>query len=223
MIRLVDVSKTFYSDGVARTVADRINLVIPDAVSVALIGRNGAGKSSLLKIISGAMRPNSGRVEHSGSISWPVGFSGSFHGDLSGLQNVRFVARIYGVDTDQLVDFVHEVSELGDQFFLPFRTYSQGMRARLGFATSMGIDFDTYLIDEVTSVGDESFRQKSEAMLRDRLSSRGAVVVSHNGPLLKRMCEAAVVIENGEAIWFDDVDAALAQHRAHMHLDPAGA
>ena len=166
------------------------------------------------------MKPTSGRLESTGSISWPVGFAGSFHGDLSGLQNTRFVARIYGVDTDQLVDFVHEVSELGDQFYLPFRTYSQGMKARLGFATSMGIDFDTYLIDEITSVGDESFRAKSEAMLGERLKTRGAIVVSHSAGLLKRMCQAAVVIENGEAQWFDDVDAALARHRANMDMPP---
>lgn len=221
MIRLVDVSKTFRSDGIATKVADRISLTLPPGVPVALIGRNGAGKSSLLKLIAGTLRPDSGRVEAFGSVSWPVGFAGSFHGDLSGLQNTRFVARIYGVDTDQLVDFVHQISELGDHFYLPFRTYSQGMRARLGFATSMGIDFDTYLIDEITSVGDESFREKSEEMLRARLETRGAVVVSHSAPLLKRMCKAAVVIEDGRATWFDNVEAALRQHRQNMQLQAA--
>ena len=174
MIRLIDVTKTYHADGIARTVADRVNLTFPSRKSVALIGRNGAGKSSLLRMISGAMKPTSGRIESDGTISWPVGFAGSFHGDLSGLRNTRFVARIYGVDTDQLVSFVHDATELGDQFYLPFRTYSQGMRARLGFATSMGIDFDTYLIDEVTSVGDESFREKSEEMLGERLEKHGS-------------------------------------------------
>ncbi|MEQ9039233.1 MAG: ABC transporter ATP-binding protein [Silicimonas sp.] len=221
MIRLENVSKSYHADGVAKIVANRISLVFPARMSVALIGRNGAGKSSLLKIISGAMRPGSGRVVCSGSVSWPVGFAGGFHGDLSGLQNTRFVARIYGVDTDQLVEFVLNVSELGEHFYLPVRTYSQGMRARLGFAMSMGIDFDTYLIDEVASVGDESFRQKSEAMLRQRLASSGAVVVSHSAPLLKRMCSAAVVIENGDATWFDEVEAALEQHRRNMERQPA--
>lgn len=220
MIRLVGLSKTFHSDGIAKTVARDITLTLPTGRSVALIGRNGAGKSSLLKIIAGTMRPGSGRVESTGTISWPVGFAGSFHGDLSGLQNTRFVARIYGVDTDQLVDFVREFSDLGDHFYLPYRTYSQGMRARLGFATSMGIDFDTYLIDEITSVGDEAFRRKSEAMLRARLMTRSAVVVSHSAPMLKRMCDAAVVIEDGEATWFDDVETALRQHRANMELLP---
>ena len=216
MIRLRDVSKTFYADGIAKTVAKGLNVEFPAGGAVALIGRNGAGKSSLLKMIAGTMRPSAGRIELVGSVSWPVGFAGSFHGDLSGLQNTRFVARIYGVDTTELVDFVREVSELGDHFYLPFRTYSQGMRARLGFATSMGIDFDTYLIDEITSVGDEAFRDKSEAMLKDRLQTRGAIVVSHSAPLLKRMCDAAVVIEGGEATWFDQVEMALRQHRRNM-------
>ncbi len=220
MIRLVDVTKIFHADGISTTVADRICLTFPADRAVALIGRNGAGKSSLLRIISGTMRPTSGRVEVEGRISWPVGFAGGFHGDLSGLQNTRFVARIYGIDTDQLVDFVYDVADLGDQFYLPFRTFSQGMKARLAFAVSMGIDFDTYLIDEVTSVGDESFREKSEAMLQDRLQTRGAVVVSHNGALLRRLCNAAVVIESGQATWFDSVGDALKLHRQNMELAP---
>lgn len=223
MIRLIDVSKTFHTDGVQKTVARNLTVTFPGGRSVALIGRNGAGKSSLLKIISGRMRPGAGRVDVTGTVSWPVGFAGSFHGDLSGLQNTRFVARIYGVDTDGLVDFVSDVSELGDHFFLPFRTYSQGMRARLAFAMSMGIDFDTYLIDEITSVGDESFRERSEAMLRARLERRGAIVVSHSAPMLRRMCDAAVVIENGEATWCDTVGEGLRLHRANMEVQAAPA
>jgi capsular polysaccharide transport system ATP-binding protein len=218
MIRLIDLCKTYHAEGVAKTVADGINLTIPSGRSVALLGRNGAGKSSLLKIIAGTMRPTSGRVECDGTVSWPVGFAGSFHGDLSGVQNVRFVARIYGVDTDRLVDFVRDFAELGGHFNLPFRTYSQGMKARLGFAASMGIDFDTYLIDEITSVGDAAFREKSEEVLGDRLNSRGAIVVSHNMGLLQRMCDAAMVIENGELVWFEDVSSAVAEHQRNMRV-----
>ena len=132
----------------------RISLSIPAGLPVALLGRNGAGKSSLLRMIAGTMQPDQGHIDVHGSVSWPVGFAGSFHGDLTGLQNTRFVGRIYGVDTDQLVGFVHDFSELGERFRLPVRSYSQGMRARLGFALSMGIAFDSYLIDEVTAVGD---------------------------------------------------------------------
>ncbi len=214
MIRFIDVSKRFHTDGVEKGVADRISLTLPTGATVGLLGRNGAGKSSLLKMISGTMRPTAGRIEVTGSVSWPVGFAGSFHADLSGLQNTRFVARIYGVDSDRLECFVREFSGLGEAFTLPFRTYSQGMRARLGFALSMGIGFDTYLVDEVTAVGDAAFRETCEAALASRLKDRGAVIVSHSLGFLRRVCDAGVVIEDGRASWFDDIDAAVAAHQA---------
>ena len=213
MIRFHHVSKRFWSSGVETIVADQINLTIPDAVSVALLGRNGAGKSSLLKMIAGTMRPTSGAIDISGSVSWPVGFAGSFHGDLTGLQNTRFVARIYGVDSDELVQFVHQFSELGEKFALPVRTYSQGMRARLGFALSMGIAFEIYLIDEVTAVGDAAFRKKCETALYERLEQRSAIVVSHSFDFLTRVCSKGIVIENGRARWFDDIRDAISAHR----------
>ncbi len=216
MIRLSQVSKTLVSSGVGRVIADDVSFVVPNSGAVALIGRNGTGKSTLLKMIAGTMRPDAGHIDVAGSVSWPVGFAGSFHGDLSGLQNTRFVARIYGVDTDSLAAFVEETSELGQQFRLPFRTYSSGQKARLAFAVSMGIDFDTYLFDEVTSVGDAGFRAKSEALLAERLKDRAALVVSHNLPMLIRTCSAAVTLEDGRAEWFDDVNAAVYMHRRRM-------
>jgi len=216
MIRLAEVTKRFHAGGVETLVADRISMVFPKGRSVALLGRNGAGKSSLLKMIAGTMKPSSGRIEVIGSVSWPVGFAGSLHGDLTGLQNTRFVARIYGVDSDELAAFVEDFSGLGAHFRLPVRGYSQGMRARLGFALSMGIGFDTYLIDEVTAVGDAAFRAKCEAALAERLDRRGAVVVSHSLGFLKRVCTAGVVIEEGRAAWFEDVGAAIRAHRAML-------
>lgn len=216
MIRFRDVQKRFYTNGVERIVADGIDLTIPNGASVALLGRNGAGKSSLLKMVAGTLKPNAGRVDVSGSVSWPVGFAGSFHGDLTGLQNTRFVARIYGVDSDQLELFVRQFSGLGDQFDVPFRTYSQGMRARLGFGLSMGISFDTYLIDEITAVGDASFREKCETALADRLTHSGAIIVSHSMGFLRRVCDAGVIIEDGRAAWFNDVESAIEAHHASM-------
>ena len=216
MIRLVDVTKRFHANGVETIVADRLSMDFPAGMSVALLGRNGAGKSSLLKMIAGTLRPTEGRILVNGSVSWPIGFAGSFHGDLTGLQNTRFVARVYGVDSDRLVDFVHRFSELGDHFRVPFRTYSQGMRARLGFGLSMGIAFDTYLIDEITAVGDAAFREKCEAALSERLEGRSAIVVSHSLGLLRRVCQAGVVMEHGRGMWFDNIDDAIAAHQASM-------
>lgn len=189
--------------------ADDLCLEFPAGVSVGLLGRNGAGKSTLLRMIAGTEEPDSGRIMINGSISWPVGIAGSFHPDLSGAQNTRFIARVYGVDTDDLTAFVEDFAELGMHFHQAVRTYSAGMRARLGFGITMGIRFDTYLVDEVTSVGDAAFRRKSEAVFQDRMSKSGAIVVTHAPEMLRRMCQAGVVLENGRLTYYEDVHEAI--------------
>lgn len=218
MIRLEDICKTYVLDGVRQTVADRINVVFPTGVSVGLFGRNGAGKSTLLRIIAGTIKPTSGRVVSDGTISWPVGFAGSFHGDLTGAQNTRFIARVYGVDTDALTAFVEDFAELGPHFHMPFRTYSSGMRSRLAFGVSMGIRFDTYLVDEVTSVGDAAFKRKSEEVFHARMRDSGAIVVSHSMELMRRICTMGMVLEKGELIVFDNVEHAIRRHLRNMHV-----
>jgi capsular polysaccharide transport system ATP-binding protein len=216
MIRLQNLTKIYRVNGEPTLVADNITATFPTGSSVALLGRNGAGKSSLLKIISGVMQPTSGEVISDGTISWNVGFAGSFHPDLTGAQNVRFVARIYGVDTDELQAYVADFAELGHHFYQPFRTYSAGMRSRLAFGLSMGIRFDTYLIDEVTSVGDAAFRVRSEQVLLDRLKDSSAIVVSHSMALLRKICTQGAVLEQGRLTWYDDVEAAIEAHERNM-------
>lgn len=216
MIRFVNLTKRFTLDGRSKLVADNISLDFPAGVSVALLGRNGAGKSTLLKMIAGTMEPTSGRIVSNGTISWPVGFAGSFHPELTGLQNARFVARIYGVDTDELADFVEDFAELGAHFRLPFRTYSAGMRSRLAFGVSMGIAFDTYLVDEVTSVGDAAFRRKSAEVFRARMERAGAVVVTHSMDQVRQLCTAGAVLEAGKLVYYDDVEQAIAHHNRNM-------
>ncbi|MDR5654439.1 ABC transporter ATP-binding protein [Ruixingdingia sedimenti] len=216
MIRLENLTKIYFAEGRRKTVADRINAVFPSGVSVALLGRNGAGKSSLLRMIAGTMDPTSGRIVSDGTISWPVGFAGSFHAELTGAQNVRFIARIYGVDSDELIDFVQDFAEIGQHFHLPLRTYSSGMRARLAFGTSMGVRFDTYLVDEVTATGDAAFRKKSAEVFLERLSNAGAVFVSHSMAEVRRLCTMAAVIEDGTLTMYDDVEAAIAHHDRNM-------
>lgn len=209
MIRLENVTKTYVLSGQRKTVADDVTVEFPSKVSVGLLGRNGAGKSSLLRMIAGTMNPDAGRIVSSGLVSWPVGFSGSFHPELTGAQNVRFIARIYGVDTDALVAFVQDFAGLGMHYHLPFRSYSSGMRSRLAFGTSMGIKFDTYLVDEVTSVGDAVFRKKSERVFNARMANAGAIVVSHSVGMLERMCQAGAVLENGKLFYYPDIKDAL--------------
>ncbi len=215
-IVLRDVSKTYVSRGAQSVVADRIRMTLPGGRAIALLGRNGAGKSSLLRLISGASRPDAGAVERHGRISWPVGFAGSFHPDLSGVENIRFVARLYGVCPRALAAFVADFSKLGAHMAAPFRTYSSGMRARLAFGVSMGLPFDTYLVDEVTSVGDAAFRASSEALLRARLEHAGAIVVSHSLRHLALLCQSGVVLEAGRLTWHEDVMDAIDHHRDLM-------
>lgn len=218
MIRLENLSKSYTLDGMRQTVADRINVEFPTGVSVGLFGRNGAGKSTLLRIIAGTIKPTSGRVITDGTISWPVGFAGSFHGDLTGAQNTRFIARVYGVETDALVAFVEDFAELGHHFHLPFRSYSSGMRSRLAFGVSMGIRFDTYLVDEVTSVGDAAFQKKSEEVFNRRMRDSGAIVVSHSMGLMRRLCTMGMVLEKGELIVFDNIEHAIRRHLNNMSV-----
>lgn len=216
MIEFRNLRKVFVLNGRRRVVIDNLNIALPTNSSVALLGRNGAGKSTLLQLISGAMDPTSGEIRSSGSISWPVGFAGSFHPDLTGFQNTKFIARVYGVDTEELCAFVEEFAELGQHYYLPFRSYSSGMRSRLSFGVSMGIPFDTYLVDEVTSVGDISFRAKSERLFLERMESAGAFMVNHNTEQLRAMCDVGVVLEGGRAIYYEDLDEAIEHHNRNM-------
>lgn len=220
MIELRNLCKTYHLNGRHTVVADNINAVFPDSTAVAVLGRNGAGKSSLLRMLAGTLDYDSGEIISTGSVSWPVGFAGSFHPELTGLQNVRFVARVYGVDTDELVDFVQGFAELGDHFNLPVRSYSSGMKSRLAFGVSMGIRFDTYLIDEITAVGDASFKAKSEALFADRLRESGAVMVTHGLGQVKRLCDHAAVLENGQLYFYTDTQDAIRHHQELMKIVP---
>ena len=215
MIELHNVHKSFSVNGSTKIVARSINFTFPSGVSVGLLGRNGAGKSTLLSMIAGTASPDSGEIRSSGTISWPVGFAGSFHPDMTGAQNARFVARIYGADTDEMLEFVREFAGLGQHFHLPTRTYSSGMRSRLAFGISMAIPFDTYLIDEVTAVGDAAFSQKSNAILKDRLKTSGAIIVSHSMPLLESMCTSGLVLEDGRVFYYARIQRAI-EHHEHI-------
>ncbi|MGR3617177.1 MAG: ABC transporter ATP-binding protein [Paracoccaceae bacterium] len=216
MVRLDNISKTLRAGPVHRTVAQNISLNVLPGQAVALLGRNGVGKSTLLQMIAGSVRPDVGRVVVKGSVSWPVGFQGSFHPDLTGAQNARFLARVYGVDTKEFLAFIANFAELGPQINSPVRGYSSGMRARLGFACSMGIRFDTYLIDEVTSVGDSRFRSKCAEILQDRLRYSGAVLVSHNLDDLRRLCSMGAVLEKGRLHVYSDLERAIDLHERHL-------
>lgn len=212
MIRLENLSKSFWVRGKQQVVIDHLDVTLPTGASLALLGRNGAGKSTLLSIIAGVLPADSGTVTSDGTISWPVGLGNTFHPQMSGAQNTRFVARVYGVDTEALIHFVHDFSELGDQFYNPIKTYSSGMRARLGFGLSMGIKFDTYLIDETTAVGDARFNRKSRAVFLERVRNSSAIMVSHQMNTIRDFCDSGIVLHEGRLHAFDDLEEAIALH-----------
>ncbi len=216
MIELQNIRKSYAVNGSVKIVARNINFTFPAGESVGLLGRNGAGKSTLLSMIAGTTAPDAGKIRSAGTISWPVGFAGSFHADMTGAQNVKFVARIYGVDTDDMLDFVRDFAGLGQHFHLPIRTYSSGMKSRLAFGISMGIQFDTYLIDEVTAVGDAAFSAKSNSILKDRLRTSGAVIVSHSMSLLNAMCTSGLVLEDGRVFYYQRIARAIEHHEYLM-------
>ncbi|SFR64521.1 ABC transporter ATP-binding protein [Litoreibacter janthinus] len=216
MVKLEDVSKSFRQKGQTIPIVLNASCTFPGRDAVGLLGRNGAGKSTLLRMIAGLEQPDTGTIRIEGRVSWPVGFQGSFHPDLSGLENTRFVARLYRIDTNWMTHFVREFSELGAQFNLPFRSYSSGMRARLAFAVSMAVPFDTYLIDEITAVGDAAFRNKCERTLTDRLDTSGAIIVTHSMEFLRRTCRSGVVLDGGAFLYFKKIEDAIAHHLERM-------
>lgn len=222
MIRLENVSKSFPLDPGRRVVAEDLSLTLPRGRSLALLGRNGAGKSTLLAMIAGSVKPDRGRILRGCRVSFPLGFSGAFHREMTGAQNVRFVARIYGADPEMLIDYVRDFAELGPYLDQPVRTYSQGMKARLAFGASMGLRFDTYLVDELISVGDQTFRRKSREVFEARLEAADVIMVSHSMGQLREFCDCGMVLEHGRIEVFDDLEAAIARHQENMERSGAG-
>ncbi|MBU1836022.1 MAG: ABC transporter ATP-binding protein [Alphaproteobacteria bacterium] len=219
MIRFHQVTKTFQTPTGRKVVLDNVSATFPTGKSVGLLGRNGAGKSTLMDMIGGTASTDSGSIETTGTVSWPVGFAGSFNRQMTGAQNTKFVARIYGVDTEELIAFVQDFAELGGHFFAPVRNYSSGMKSRLAFGISIGIPFDTYLVDEVTSVGDAAFKRKSRIAFTQRMENASAVVVTHSMNQLRKFCDAGAILENGKLSYFDDIEEAIAHHHKNMGSD----
>lgn len=221
MIRFQAVRKAYRVNGGRKIVLRNLDLTLPRA-NIGILGGNGAGKSTLLRLIAGTELPDSGKVIRQGRISWPLGFQGSFNGSLSGIENARFVARIYGQDTEYVLGFVEEFSELGEFYRMPVGSYSAGMRARLAFGVSMAVAFDYYLVDEITAVGDEAFRRKCHTTFKERLARSSIIMVSHSAATLREYCETGAVIKDGELTFYPDLKDAAAEHARNMQAPSAG-
>lgn len=208
MICLSGVSKTYGTRQGPRAVLSDVNLQMPMGQHLAILGRNGAGKSTLIRLISGAELPTSGEIVRKMSVSWPLAFGGAFQGALTGLDNLRFICRVYGVEPEDTVDFVEDFSELGLYLREPVKTYSSGMRARLAFAISMIVDFDCFLIDEIVAVGDARFQRKCHVELFQKRRDRAMIFVSHDIGYIREHCDVAAVLLDGRLHHFDNIDQA---------------
>lgn len=209
MIRLENVTKSYPSRFGRQMVLNDISSAFLKGRNTAIIGGNGAGKSTLMRLLSGAEVPDSGRIIRDGSVSWPLGFKGGLHGSLSGRENLAFIARIYGRNYPELLDFVEDFAEIGKYIKEPVSTYSSGMRARLSFGVSMAIQFDYYLIDEVIAVGDASFRRKCKIVLTERLDKSTVILISHSAQLMKEFCNHGIVLEGGRLLEFPSLNRAI--------------
>ncbi len=208
-IVLDNIVKEFETTIGTRRVLDGISFSVSRGEKIAVLGRNGAGKSSLVKIIGGVELPTAGQVIRGLSMSWPLALSGGFEGSISGMDNIRFISRIYKKPLEDMIAFVDDFAELGRQLYLPVRNYSSGMRARLAFALTIAIDFECFLIDEVISVGDRRFQTKCREALFVERKHCAMILVSHDVRIIKDYCNQALILKNGRGKVFDDLDYAL--------------
>lgn len=212
MIEICNVVKRYPTRSGWVTVLDNLNFAIHPGEKLGILGRNGAGKSTLIRLISGAEQPTKGHITRHMSVSWPLAFGGAFQGSLTGLDNLRFICRVYGVDFHPRINYVEEFSELGLYLREPVKTYSAGMRARLAFAISMAIEFDCYLIDEVVAVGDGRFHEKCDHELFEKRKDRAKIIVSHHPSFIRAHCDRAVLLDDGILRHFDQLDDAFAYY-----------
>lgn len=209
MIQFQNTLKFYKTNQHVKIVLNHVSTVFQAGWSYGLMGVNGAGKSTLMRLAAGIELPNSGRVRRTVRVSWPLGFSGGFHTKISGRENVKFVARIYGEDVQRVSNFVEDFSELGDYLDAPVSTYSSGMRSRLAFGLSMAIEFECYLIDEIMSVGDARFQKRCQEAFAQRRQNADLIVASHSMSALKAYCSRGAVLVDGHLLMFESIDKAI--------------
>lgn len=212
MIELINVSKSYPTPKGFKQVLKPCNISFPQGRNIGLLGVNGAGKSTLLRMIAGSEQPTTGRILRNVKMSWPLGFAGGFNGSLTGAENLRFVCRIYGAPIKNVTQFVQEFSELGDYLDMPLKSYSSGMKARLAFGLSMALEFECYLVDEITGVGDRRFQEKCRDAFKARSEHSSMIMVSHSMPTLREHCDMGLVLEQGELTFYDNIEDAIQRY-----------
>jgi capsular polysaccharide transport system ATP-binding protein len=214
MIELKNVTKYFRTKAGKRYILKDVTLTLPDG-NIGILGRNGAGKSTLMRMLGKIEFPNSGTISSDHTFSWPLGLGGGFVGNMTGRANVRFVCDLYGLDQEQtreVIAYVREFSELGDYFDMPIKTYSSGMKGRLGFGLSLAIDFEYMIIDETLSVGDARFKKKAKDALMKKIENCHVILVSHDMKTLSEMCQTGLLVHEGQLHYYDDISEAISRY-----------
>ncbi|MBN7820424.1 ABC transporter ATP-binding protein [Bowmanella sp. Y26] len=215
MISLVNVTKFYKTSLGNKYIFKDLSFDIPIGHNIAILGSNGAGKSTLFRLLAGSEYPNKGKVHCTLNVSWPVALATGIHPEMTGRENTRFIGRVNGVkDLNRYEDRVKRFAELRNNYELPVRTYSSGMRSRLAFACSIAIDFDVYLIDEVTSVGDAGFKRKAKEALLERSKNANVIMVSHDMRDIRQFCDSAIVLHQGELTFYNDLDEGIRKYQA---------
>ena len=212
-IRVENLVKDYHTTIGRKRVLDGISFEVRMGEKLGVLGRNGAGKSTLARLLAGVEQPTAGRIERSLYMSWPLGFTGALPAMMTGMDNIRFVARLYDRPIDETVDFVDDFAELGRNLLIPLKEYSSGMMMRLAFALTLAIDFDCLLIDEVLAVGDQRFYRKCHEALFVQRRHKALILVSHSEGSIREFCDRALVLKEGRGRVFDDMELALDIYR----------
>jgi capsular polysaccharide transport system ATP-binding protein len=212
MISFEAVTKIYNVKNVRKLILDEVTFVFENGRNIAIMGHNGAGKSTLMRMLAGIEPATTGQIRRDEKVSWPMGFSAGFNGSMTGIENARFVARIYGQNTERVLEQVQNFAELGASLDLPILTYSSGMKARLAFGLSLAVNFDCYLIDEITAVGDRRFRKKSEAALKGKIRDARVIMISHSEKTIRDYCDSGVLVYGSKLYFYDNLDDLIADY-----------
>jgi capsular polysaccharide transport system ATP-binding protein len=219
MIHLEHVTKSYGVHGRRHVILDDVSFSLPPRSRIGILGVNGSGKSALLRLIAGGEMPDRGHILREARVSFPVGFTGTFHPLLTARENVTFLACVYGMASSEVSDWIEAFVELGGYFDMPVGTYSSGMFARIAVATSFAFDFDVYLVDEVIEVGDAGFRQKCATAFAERMKTASLMLVSHNAQTIRQYCDVGAVLHQGRLSVFSSIDEALEHYESHIKIE----
>lgn len=211
MITMSDITKSYRGRAADNPVLSHLNAVFDGSEDIGILGGNGSGKSTLIRLLAGMDYPDSGEIIRSPDmrVSYPLSYSGFFHPHMSGRDNVRFIARLYGADENECIRFVREFAEIGRSFDQPLGFCSSSVKSRIAFAMSLAIRFDIYLVDEVSAVGDVAFKRRCMAAFAERRKHAKIIMVSQAVTTIRRMCTRGAVIVDGQLSWHETMADAI--------------